>query len=237
MQIQEKHILRPLKVLALGALVIFMFSGMKLTANDESATKNIVILGDSLAAGYGIDPDSAFPALLQNKIDELLDKVKEKAETECEEDEDVDAISFDNVSCFYCPYWPEIAKEWMERERYWPLQEHITSIIKAGTFIVSKPRGEGEEHALEWRWSFSSAEITIAQLRSPSMKYCYFIFKSFFYQYFKNFPGSKSLPSYIAKTCMLHLSEQHVESWWEEVGITTAVLHLFKYLQQALIKR
>lgn len=30
----------------------------------------IVILGDSLAAGYGLDPSEAFPALLQKKVDD-----------------------------------------------------------------------------------------------------------------------------------------------------------------------
>src|SRR5262245_6124736 len=32
--------------------------------------KRIVVLGDSLAAGYGLDPSEAFPALLQKKIDQ-----------------------------------------------------------------------------------------------------------------------------------------------------------------------
>jgi acyl-CoA thioesterase-1 len=32
--------------------------------------RNVVVLGDSLAAGYGLDPSLAFPALLQKKIDE-----------------------------------------------------------------------------------------------------------------------------------------------------------------------
>lgn len=32
--------------------------------------KNVVVLGDSLAAGYGLDPTAAFPALLQKKIEE-----------------------------------------------------------------------------------------------------------------------------------------------------------------------
>lgn len=31
--------------------------------------KTVLILGDSLAAGYGLEPDEAFPALLQGKID------------------------------------------------------------------------------------------------------------------------------------------------------------------------
>jgi acyl-CoA thioesterase-1 len=34
-----------------------------------SSPKAILILGDSLAAGYGVDPDEAYPALIQRKID------------------------------------------------------------------------------------------------------------------------------------------------------------------------
>src|SRR5678815_44232 len=33
-------------------------------------SKRIVVLGDSIAAGYGVDPDEAYPAVLQRKIDE-----------------------------------------------------------------------------------------------------------------------------------------------------------------------
>jgi acyl-CoA thioesterase I len=32
--------------------------------------KRIVVLGDSIAAGFGVDPDEAYPALLQRKIEE-----------------------------------------------------------------------------------------------------------------------------------------------------------------------
>lgn len=39
------------------------------SAQPESGRKTIVVLGDSLAAGYGLDPSEAFPALLQDKID------------------------------------------------------------------------------------------------------------------------------------------------------------------------
>jgi acyl-CoA thioesterase I len=39
-----------------------------LSASDAER-RAILILGDSLAAGYGVDPDEAFPVLLQNKID------------------------------------------------------------------------------------------------------------------------------------------------------------------------
>ena len=38
-------------------------------AADSAPRKTIVVLGDSLAAGLGVDPAEAFPALLQKKID------------------------------------------------------------------------------------------------------------------------------------------------------------------------
>ncbi|HAB18884.1 MAG TPA: arylesterase, partial [Verrucomicrobiales bacterium] len=33
-----------------------------------TASKTVIILGDSLAAGFGVDPADAFPAQLQTKI-------------------------------------------------------------------------------------------------------------------------------------------------------------------------
>jgi len=41
------------------------------TANNQQPQKTILIFGNSLTAGYGLDPSLAFPALLQQKIDSL----------------------------------------------------------------------------------------------------------------------------------------------------------------------
>src|ERR1043166_6435691 len=35
----------------------------------HAQTKGLLVLGDSVAAGFGLEPDQAFPALLQEKID------------------------------------------------------------------------------------------------------------------------------------------------------------------------
>ncbi len=51
-------------LLATGGLV---FAEESTNANDTA--KRIVILGDSITAGYGLDPKEAYPALLQQKID------------------------------------------------------------------------------------------------------------------------------------------------------------------------
>lgn len=47
------------------ALILVAISCVAQTPN-----KRIVVLGDSIAAGYGIDQEAAYPALLQGKIDE-----------------------------------------------------------------------------------------------------------------------------------------------------------------------
>ena len=54
----------------------FVVMSVRLFAVDEpnatispGAEKRVVILGDSITAGYGIDPQEAYPALLQKKID------------------------------------------------------------------------------------------------------------------------------------------------------------------------
>ena len=63
--------------MALVSLFVCAFLGavesLPARAGDSAAPqkvyKNNVVLGDSLAAGFGLDPDEAFPALLQKKID------------------------------------------------------------------------------------------------------------------------------------------------------------------------
>jgi len=41
----------------------------KANSNQPAQTKTIVFFGNSLTAGYGVEPDQAFPALIQRKID------------------------------------------------------------------------------------------------------------------------------------------------------------------------
>lgn len=38
-------------------------------AKNSPTRQTVVVLGDSIAAGYGLDPSESFPAVLQNKID------------------------------------------------------------------------------------------------------------------------------------------------------------------------
>ncbi len=61
------HLIRA-GVWTLAMTVLFMLAD-NLPAADTAAPKTVLILGDSLAAGYGITREEAFPALLQKKIE------------------------------------------------------------------------------------------------------------------------------------------------------------------------
>jgi acyl-CoA thioesterase-1 len=43
---------------------------LALAAAAEAPQKTMLVLGDSIAAGYGVEPEQAYPALLQQKIDQ-----------------------------------------------------------------------------------------------------------------------------------------------------------------------
>jgi len=61
----KQHSLRRLKFGKFGLFLCFLIS---LTAAAPQ-TKNILFLGDSITAGYGLEPSQAYPALIQEKID------------------------------------------------------------------------------------------------------------------------------------------------------------------------
>src|SRR2546423_8881151 len=52
----------------IARLCTLFLSAAILIAGDTP--KRIVVLGDSIAAGYGVDPEEAYPAVLQRKIEE-----------------------------------------------------------------------------------------------------------------------------------------------------------------------
>ena len=68
MKQMEKSLLRRFWVGLLAAGIGLLFSGNTAKANDTK--KRIVILGDSITAGYGLELSQAYPALIQQKIEQ-----------------------------------------------------------------------------------------------------------------------------------------------------------------------
>ena len=208
---------------------------------------------ESLLVEMDFFKDPSFVLWIEEKRDQLQRKIQMAVQqildlidkcTDLDENTDVDkessgresTISFDNVSCFHCAFWPKIASEWETRERQWPSPGQIQMILDAGCFVVAKPFiQESRESFLDWRWSFSSAEISLANFRTASMKFCYFIFKSIFYRFLKEeTEDGKCLPSYVAKTCMLYASEELGAQWFEDNSIAHCIIFLLRNLRQSL---
>ena len=56
----------------IGILKVAMFlCGLTLTVNVSAQEKQILIFGDSITAGYGLEVNQAFPAYIQQRIDSL----------------------------------------------------------------------------------------------------------------------------------------------------------------------
>jgi acyl-CoA thioesterase-1 len=52
-----------------GRLVATCLATLLVTAAATAAPKTVLFYGDSITAGYGLDPDQAYPALIQKKIE------------------------------------------------------------------------------------------------------------------------------------------------------------------------
>lgn len=53
------------------SLIALLFAAFTLAPSGEGDPKRVIIFGDSIAAGYGLDSDEAFPALIQQKVNEV----------------------------------------------------------------------------------------------------------------------------------------------------------------------
>lgn len=58
-----------LVVLSTGCFLTGPDGWTQVAATSKPAVRRVVVLGDSIAAGYGLDLSQAFPALLQKKVD------------------------------------------------------------------------------------------------------------------------------------------------------------------------
>ena len=148
-------------------------------------------------------------------------------------------LSYDFVPCLKLMFWPRVAAEWETRGRRWPHQSVIDGIVGKGAHLVAK---EFCHEDIDWRLSFSVAEIDLATRWSPAQHFVYFVFKSLFYKFIKPLAvddladpqkNKKYLASYTAKTVMMWTSESVAQSWWTEDDAGECLTVLLLALQSA----
>ena len=150
--------------------------------------------------------------------------------------------SMDIVPCLKLMFWPSVAAEWKTRDRVWPDHSVIDEIVSKGVHLVGKAFCHDD---IDWRLSFSVAEIELATRWSPAQHFVYFIFKSLFYKFIKPLSGDTTsdvshnkssktyLASYTAKTVMMWTSESLDQSWWREDNAAECLTVLLLVLQSA----
>ena len=82
---------------------------------------------------------------------------------------------------FACNEWPDIAKEWVTRNRpcAWPDGDSVNHITGSGCTLIKRPCSGGEEADLEWMFVFSKAEKYLFQNSvSEEQRHGYNILKS-----------------------------------------------------------
>ena len=134
-------------------------------------------------------------------------------------------------------WWPDIAREWIMRERNWPSKTVVSDLTKMSYLIMKSsvaPSLESDTE-LEMRYSFTHLEKELVLRRSLDQAYIYLIFKSMFYKWIKTI-DSEVISSFIAKTIMFWVCEKYPPEHriWQKKSCVGTLNHLFCELLSAL---
>ena len=134
-------------------------------------------------------------------------------------------------------WWPDIAREWIMRERNWPSKTVVSDLTKVSYLIMKSSVVPSSESGtgLEMRYSFTHLEKELVLRRSPDQAYVYLIFKSMFYKWIKPI-DSEVISSFIAKTIMFWVCEKYPPEHkiWQKKLCVGTLNHLFCELLSAL---
>jgi hypothetical protein len=142
------------------------------------------------------------------------------------------AMSLDFVCSLRCLFWPPQAAEWRTRQRTynWPDAKTIESIVNNGCDVVQAAhpacRHDERMRYVQWRLSFSRAEIVLLNTWSVNQQLVYHMLRVFV-KYEQSTSNSSLIHNYHIKTVMLWACEQYSQSAWNSdclISLCTRVL-------------
>lgn len=139
----------------------------------------------------------------------------------------------DMVFALHSPDWPNQATEWLSRKRKfgYPSRQLIREIENYGVDVVAKSSDTGME--LEWRLSFSIAEVKLVEKWNGMQKSCYRIFKTFHTDYLSHL----GITSYSIKNIMFYLIERTNPGIWKPTKLVKCLFLAIKSLKSALASK
>ncbi len=122
-------------------------------------------------------------------------------------------LSTDNVYAIRCPSWPDIALPWFKRARpsSWPSEETMAFIFQCGLHVVAVSHKLTMDPDIEWRLSYSGAEVILANSLTLQQRQVYIILKYLSKVFLKGKPG---FFSYLLKTVFFWTCEEVEEKFW-----------------------
>ena len=145
---------------------------------------------------------------------------------------------FDRDECISIAfaYWPDVAVEWRTRHRPsgWPSKALVADLSTKGFFMVPVGRRNSPQPELEWRYSFSLAERTLARSLSSVVRKTYILVK-LLHTFFLKEPSV--LPTYALKTTLFWFCEKHDVSQWRESDMARVLYCFIDEILHCLAKK
>ena len=121
--------------------------------------------------------------------------------------------------------WPEELNEWRTRQRpyQWPSSDLVNKVINGWVHLVPKAHKSSKKKDIEWRLSFSLAEIHLAQSLTEEQRLSYLALKVICHVEAKELDG---FSSYFLKTVLFWTCERTPRELWtaDNLGKTFLIL-------------
>jgi hypothetical protein len=145
-------------------------------------------------------------------------------------DEWIRQADCDFILAFHLDHWPQIAREWIARPRYWPSPEIVDRIVITGCEVVPKVRSTQDNKA--WRLSFSMAERVLSCHVGEKARKTYLAVKIFVKQRQKKL--CPFLKTYHIKTIFFHHMESRTEEYWQDTELESTIKDFLECLVSTL---
>src|SRR6218665_2139265 len=148
----------------------------------------------------------------------------------------------DAIQCLFCPQWPIDAKTWPLRARKsgWPTSLTISEIVQNGCHVVYSQHRACRDDELQWRLSFSIAEIVLLHSWTKTQQIVYHLLRYFAKRELIKKDCSKEdevLCTYHLKTLMLWTCEEMPSKWWDSSPVIALCCELLSVLLDWLKRR
>src|SRR6218665_2670980 len=87
----------------------------------------------------------------------------------------------DIVKSMWCPQWPKEAQGWLSRPRNsrWPTTDTVMEVMQNGCHVVCVKHRFCRDDKLQWRFSFSLAEVILLKSWTPKQQIVYHLLRFF----------------------------------------------------------